>query len=193
MIKAILPFFVAPPRRPAARSQVESDLKRSLADLSLYIKPSRKPGSRGGSSCSIRQPAPSRALLRPGEHRGKKPVDADTIYHWASITKDVHRHRHHAAPGRGLLRLEDPIIKYVPSSGTSIILRRKSEITMPISCHIRPVPRSDLAWRDQPWQPLSLSLDSSRPWSRHGVLFKPGADGATPIRPSFFSAGPIEF
>ena len=44
----------------------------------------------------------------------KRPVDADTIYHWASITKTFTGIGIMQLRDRGLLSLDDPIVKYVP-------------------------------------------------------------------------------
>ena len=47
----------------------------------------------------------------------KRPVDADTIYHWASITKTFTGIAIMQLRDRGLLSLDDPIVKYVPEFG----------------------------------------------------------------------------
>ena len=44
----------------------------------------------------------------------KRPVDDDTIYHWASITKTFTGIAIMQLRDRGLLSLDDPIVKYVP-------------------------------------------------------------------------------
>ena len=44
----------------------------------------------------------------------KRPVDEDTIYHWASITKTFTGVAIMQLRDRGLLALDDPAIKYVP-------------------------------------------------------------------------------
>jgi CubicO group peptidase (beta-lactamase class C family) len=44
----------------------------------------------------------------------KIPVDADTIYHWASITKTLTGIAIMQLRDRGLLSLDEPIVKYVP-------------------------------------------------------------------------------
>ena len=47
----------------------------------------------------------------------KRPVDAQTIYHWASITKTFTGIAIMQLRDRGLLSLDDPIVKYVPEFG----------------------------------------------------------------------------
>ena len=44
----------------------------------------------------------------------KHPVDADTIYHWASITKTFTGIAIMQLRDRGLLSLDDPVVKHVP-------------------------------------------------------------------------------
>ena len=43
-----------------------------------------------------------------------RPVDEETIYHWASITKTLTGIAIMQLRDRGLLSLDDPVIKYVP-------------------------------------------------------------------------------
>jgi len=44
----------------------------------------------------------------------RRPVDEETIYHWASITKTLTGVAIMQLRDRGLLSLDDPAIKYVP-------------------------------------------------------------------------------
>jgi len=44
----------------------------------------------------------------------QQPVNKETIYHWASITKTFTAIAIMQLRDRGLLKLEDPIIKYIP-------------------------------------------------------------------------------
>ena len=48
----------------------------------------------------------------------KRPVDADTIFHWASITKTFTGIGIMQLRDRGLLSLDDPIVKFVPEFRT---------------------------------------------------------------------------
>ena len=48
------------------------------------------------------------------EEAARRPVDRDTIYHWASITKTVTGIAIMQLRDRGLLRLDDPVVKFVP-------------------------------------------------------------------------------
>ena len=44
----------------------------------------------------------------------RRPVDRDTIFHWASITKTFTGVAIMQLRDRGLLSLDDPVVKYVP-------------------------------------------------------------------------------
>jgi len=46
--------------------------------------------------------------------RSRRPVDADTIFHWASITKTFTAVAIMQLRDRGLLSLDDPIVRFVP-------------------------------------------------------------------------------
>ena len=46
--------------------------------------------------------------------QARRPVDADTIFHWASITKTFTGIAIMQLRDRGLLSLDDPIVKYLP-------------------------------------------------------------------------------
>ena len=46
--------------------------------------------------------------------QARRPVDADTIFHWASITKTLTAIAIMQLRDRGLLSLDDPIVKYLP-------------------------------------------------------------------------------
>lgn len=45
---------------------------------------------------------------------GRRPVDGRTLYHWASITKTVTAVAMMQLRDRGLLTLDDPVVRYVP-------------------------------------------------------------------------------
>lgn len=54
------------------------------------------------------------AVYGEQDRDAKRPVDAGTIYHWASITKTFTGIAIMQLRDRGLLSLDDPIVKYVP-------------------------------------------------------------------------------
>jgi CubicO group peptidase (beta-lactamase class C family) len=109
-----------------------------------------------------------------------QPVDEDTIYHWASITKTFTGIAIMQLRDRGLLKLDNPIIKYIPE------LRQvhdpfgdMSEITlrhlMTHSAGFRDPTwpwGGDKSWH--PWEPTRWEqLVAMFPYTE--ILFKPGS------------------
>lgn len=110
----------------------------------------------------------------------KRPVDADTIYHWASITKTFTGIAIMQLRDRGLLRLDDPVEKYVPE------IRRvhnpfgdTSQITIRrLMTHSSGLRAGTWPWGgDQPWHPFEPTewsqLVAMLPYTQ--LLFPPGS------------------
>jgi CubicO group peptidase (beta-lactamase class C family) len=107
------------------------------------------------------------------------PVDADTIYHWASITKTMTGIAIMQLRDRGLLSLDDPIVRYVPElaavhnpyGDTGAITLRQ------LMSHSAGFRSGTWPWRDQDWQPFEpkgwAQLVAMLPYTR--VEFKPGS------------------
>ena len=107
------------------------------------------------------------------------PVDADTIYHWASITKTMTGIAIMQLRDRGLLKLDDPIVKYVPElaavhnpfGGTDAITLRQ------LMSHSAGFRGGTWPWRDHEWQPFEprgwAQLAAMLPYTE--VKFKPGS------------------
>jgi CubicO group peptidase (beta-lactamase class C family) len=109
------------------------------------------------------------------------PVDARTIYHWASITKTMTGIAIMQLRDRGLLRLDDPIVRYVPelaavrnpSGETSAITLRH------LMSHSAGFGGATWPWRDHDWQPfepkswaqLAAMLPYTEVKSRPGTRF----------------------
>ncbi|MFD1612270.1 serine hydrolase domain-containing protein [Sphingomonas tabacisoli] len=128
-------------------------------------------------------------LVRDGEvvvadHLGEQdadahvPVDADTIYHWASITKTMTGIAIMQLRDRGLLTLDDPIVRYVPELATvhnrfgdtdKITLRQ-------LMSHSAGFGGATWPWREHDWQPFEpkswAQLAAMLPYTE--VRFKPG-------------------
>lgn len=107
------------------------------------------------------------------------PVDADTIYHWASVTKTMTGIAIMQLRDRGLLSLDDPIVKYVPELAAvhnpygdtgAITLRH-------LMSHSAGFRSGTWPWRDHDWQPFEPArwsqLVAMLPYTR--VEFKPGS------------------
>jgi CubicO group peptidase (beta-lactamase class C family) len=109
-----------------------------------------------------------------------RAVDSNTIYHWASVTKSFTAIAIMQLRDRGLLSLDDPIVKYVPE------LRAVHDTFGAIdSVTIRQLLSHSAGFRngtwpwggDQPWHPFEPTrweqLVAMLPYTE--VLFKPGS------------------
>jgi CubicO group peptidase (beta-lactamase class C family) len=106
------------------------------------------------------------------------PVDARTIYHWASITKTMTGIAIMQLRDRGLLNLDDPIVRYVPElaavhnpfGDTGVITIRE------LMSHSAGFGGATWHWRDKDWQPFEPTrwsqLVAMLPYTE--VKFKPG-------------------
>jgi len=106
------------------------------------------------------------------------PVDAETIYHWASITKTMTGIAIMQLRDRGLLSLDDPITRYVPElaavhnpfGDTSAITLRQ------LMSHSAGFRSGTWPWREHEWQPFEppgwAQLEAMLPYTR--VEFEPG-------------------
>ncbi len=133
----------------------------------------------------------SLALVRDGdlvrmETRGladrseARPVDRSTIYHWASITKTLTGIAVMQLRDRGLIRLDDPIVRYVPElrevhnefgSMEDITIRQ-------LMSHSAGFRAATWPWGgDKPWHPHEPTewsqLVAMMPYTE--ILFQPGS------------------
>jgi CubicO group peptidase (beta-lactamase class C family) len=110
-----------------------------------------------------------------------RPVDEQTIYHWASITKSFTGIAIMQLRDRGLLKLDDPVIKYVPElRAVHNPYGDMSEITIKhLLTHSAGFRNPTWIWRDgeKDWQPFEPphweQLVAMMPYTE--VLFKPGS------------------
>jgi CubicO group peptidase (beta-lactamase class C family) len=109
------------------------------------------------------------------------PVDEETIYHWASITKTFTGIAVMQLRDRGLLKLDDPVVKYVPElRGAHNPFGDMSEITIRhLMSHSAGFRNPTWVWRDdsKDWQPFEppgwAQLAAMMPYTE--VLFRPGS------------------
>lgn len=107
------------------------------------------------------------------------PVDAQTIYHWASITKTMTGIAIMQLRDRGLLKLDDPILRYVPELAAvhnrfgdmgAVTLRQ-------LMSHSAGFGGGTWRWRDRDWQPFEpkswAQLVAMLPYTE--VQFRPGS------------------
>ena len=109
----------------------------------------------------------------------KRPVDRDTIYHWASITKTFTGIAIMQLRDRGLLTLDDPAVKYLPEiRGIHNPFGDVSQITIRrLMSHSAGLRASTWPWGgDKPWHPFEPTgwsqLVAMFPYTE--VLFEPG-------------------
>ena len=115
------------------------------------------------------------------DNAARRPVDRDTIYHWASITKTFTGIAIMQLRDRGLLALDDPAVKYLPEirqihnpfgDVSQITIRR-------LMSHSAGLRASTWPWGgDKPWHPFEPTewsqLVAMFPYTE--VLFAPGKE-----------------
>ncbi len=109
----------------------------------------------------------------------RRPVDRDTIYHWASITKTFTGIAIMQLRDRGLLTLDDPAVKYLPEiRGIHNPFGDVSQITIRrLMSHSAGLRSGTWPWGgDKPWHPYEPTqwsqLVAMFPYTE--VLFEPG-------------------
>jgi CubicO group peptidase (beta-lactamase class C family) len=142
----------------------------------------RQAGITGASFALVRQ---NRVLAREtfglADVERNRPVDDDTIFHWASVTKTFTGIAIMQLRDRGKLSLDDPIVKYVPElNAVHNPYGKMSDITIrQLMSHTAGFRNPTWIWRDseKPWQPFEpkewSQLVAMMPYTE--VLFKPGS------------------
>lgn len=164
---------------PAAAQ--EAPLDRALTDFRKLHRAEVQRASIAGSSFYLIRNGRTVAADHLGEQDAEAhvPVDANTIYHWASVTKTMTGIAIMQLRDRGLLRLDDPIVKYVPElarvhnpyGDTGAITIRQ------LMSHSAGFRNGTWPWRDKEWQPFEppswKQLEAMLPYTE--VQFKPGS------------------
>ncbi|WP_343520002.1 serine hydrolase domain-containing protein [Sphingomonas sp.] len=164
---------------PAAAQDAPFD--RALADFRKLHRAEVERADIAGSSFYLIRNGRTVAAEHLGEQDADAhvPVDAQTIYHWASITKTMTGIAIMQLRDRGLLSLDDPIVKYVPElarvhnphGDTGAITIRQ------LMSHSAGFRNGTWPWRDQDWQPFEppswKQLEAMLPYTE--VQFKPGS------------------
>ncbi|QAY79287.1 serine hydrolase [Sphingosinicella sp. BN140058] len=176
---ALLLVAAAPPMAEA--SPVEAPgFDRALEEFrALHRAETRRAGIAGSSFYAVLG-----GDIVAADHLGEQdaeahvPVDARTIYHWASITKTMTGIAILQLRDRGLLSLDDPIVRYVPELAT---VHNPSRDTDRISLrqlmsHSAGFGGATWRWRDRAWQPFEpkswAQLAAMLPYTE--VEFRPG-------------------
>ena len=88
---------------------------RSRRSIGSSTRASPSKASSEPVSCCVRDHRVAHARTYGfADLEARRPVDADTIFHWASITKTFTGIAIMQLRDRGLLSLDDPIVKYLP-------------------------------------------------------------------------------
>ncbi len=164
----------------AARADDRAFDKAVAEFRALHRAEMRKAGIVGSSFYVVRG---GRTII--ADHLGEQdadahvPVDAQTIYHWASITKTMTGIAILQLRDRGLLTLDDPILRYVPElaavhnpfGDTNAITLRQ------LMSHSAGFGGGTWRWRDRDWQPFEppgwAQLAAMLPYTE--VKFAPGS------------------
>jgi len=166
---------------PTAAAAGERAFEAALSDFrQLHRAEMRRSGIVGSSFYFVRD-----GRVVAADHLGEQdaeahvPVDARTIYHWASITKTMTGIAIMQLRDRGLLALDDPIVRYVPElarvhnpfGDTGAITLRQ------LMSHSAGFRGGTWPWRDQEWQPFEpggwAQLEAMLPYTQ--VQFRPGS------------------
>src|SRR5215468_2384905 len=109
-------FAVSLTSSDMANSQSPKNFAQARREFKVFYEQAmRKHGIVGGSFILIHDgQVIAQEFFGLANQEKQQPVDEDTIYHWASITKTFTGVAIMQLRDRGLLKLDDPIIKYVP-------------------------------------------------------------------------------
>ena len=164
---------------PAAAG--ETDFDTALGAFRALHRTEMRQANIAGSSFYLVRGGQTVAADHLGEQDADAhvPIDARTIYHWASVTKTMTGIAVMQLRDRGLLSLDDPIVKYVPElaavhnpyGDTGAITLRQ------LMSHSAGFRSGTWPWRDHDWQPFEpkgwSQLAAMLPYT--GVEFKPGS------------------
>lgn len=164
------------PDTPAAFARAYRDFRTN------YQNELRRHGIVGSSFYFIRDnQVAAKELYGLANLELNRAVDEDTIYHWASITKTFTGIAIMQLRDRGLLKLDDPIIKYLPElKAVHNPYGDMGEITIKhLLTHSSGFRSPTWTWRngDKDWQPFEPQrweqLVAMMPYTE--ILFKPGS------------------
>ncbi len=116
---------------------------------------------------------------RYGRQSATEPTDENTTYHWASVTKTFTGIAVMQLRDRGLLSLDDPLVKYLPELGSvRDVYGPVSAITIrEAMSHSNGFRDASWPWRDKEWQPFEPTewsqIVAMMPYTE--ILFKPGS------------------
>ncbi len=165
---------------------IQSQTPRNFAQIrrefkTFYEQGNRKNGVVGSSFMLIQDgQVIAQEFFGLANQEKQQPVDENTIFHWASITKTFTGIAIMQLRDRGLLKLDDPIIKYLPElKAAHNPFGQMSEITIKqLLSHSAGFRGATWPWGgDKAWQPHEPTewsqLVAMMPYTE--ILFKPGS------------------
>ncbi len=179
-------FFSLLVLSPMSSTVAQNQTPRNFAQVrrefkTFYDQGNRKNGIIGSSFMLIQDgQVIAQEFFGLANQEKQQPVDENTIYHWASITKTFTGIAIMQLRDRGLLKLDDPIIKYVPElKAVHNPFGQVSEITIKhLLSHSSGFRGATWPWGgDKAWQPHEPTewsqLVAMMPYTE--ILFKPGS------------------
>lgn len=184
LILALVSFaLLAPPALGQSAPGGDGDFARAYQEFRTnYLSELRRSGFVGSSFYLVRDKrVVAHEFYGLADAERGVPVDEETIYHWASITKTFTGIAIMQLRDRGLLKLEDPVVKYIPElKAAHNPFGDMSEITIRhLMTHSAGFRNPTWIWRDdsKDWQPFEPpgwnQLVAMMPYTE--VLFKPGS------------------
>ncbi|MFN0107456.1 MAG: serine hydrolase domain-containing protein [Blastocatellia bacterium] len=175
LVVLLMSSTVIQSQTPRNFAQVRRDFK------TFYEQGNRKNGIVGSSFMLIQDgQVIAQEFFGLANQEKQQPVDENTIYHWASITKTFTGIAIMQLLDRGLLKLEDPIIKYVPElKAVHNPFGSMNDITIKhLMTHSAGFRGATWPWGgDKAWQPHEPAewsqLVAMMPYTE--ILFKPGS------------------
>jgi CubicO group peptidase (beta-lactamase class C family) len=184
LVLAVAAFALLPPHAIGRPAPAGDDFARAYQEFrTSYLSELRKSGFVGSSFYFVRDNRVAAKEFYGLADAGRGvPVDEETIYHWASITKTLTGIAVMQLRDRGLLKLDDPVVKYVPElRAAHNPFGDMSEITIRhLLTHSAGFRNPTWgSWRDdsKDWQPFEppgwAQLAAMMPYTE--VLFRPGS------------------
>ena len=175
LVMLLMSSTVVQTQTPRNFAQVRREFK------TFYEQGNRKNGIVGSSFMLIQDgQVIAQEFFGLANQEKQQPVDENTIYHWASITKTFTGVAIMQLRDRGLLKLDDPVIKYVPElKAVHNPFGQISDITIRhLMTHSAGFRSATWPWGgDKNWQPHEPTewsqLVAMMPYTE--ILFKPGS------------------
>ncbi len=122
--------------------------------------------------------------LALGQRRPEQPMTTDTLMIWLSSTKPVAAVAIAGLWERGLVELDDPVVRYLPEFGA----RGKDQITLRhVLTHTGGIRMLNVGWPDAGWDDIITTICQARPEPR----WDPGEKAGYHLSSSWFILGEL--